>query len=146
MQRATSIFALVALLAASPLAAAEGAAPAATIESGAAEHLIRVVLALGAILALIFAATWVVRRMGYLQFGGNEDFRVVASLAVGQRERLIVVKVGEEQIVVGVAPGRISRIHRLDRPLPEPAREKGPVVPFAERLGQALGRGEGDKK
>ncbi len=124
---------------------AEEGVPAAlaktTIEPGATDQLLKVTLGLGVIVGLIFLIAWVVKRMGYMQFGGHDEFRVVSSLAVGQRERLIVVEVGGEQILVGVAPGRINKVHTLSTPIETAG--KGPQPPaaqFAGKLRQALNR------
>ncbi len=109
------------------------------IEPGSADQLIKVTLGLGLIVATIFLVAWLVKRMGYMQFGGSDQFRVVSSLVVGQRERLIIVEVGQEQIVVGVTPGRVSKLHTLARPIENPVRPQGqPGRSFADRLKQAL--------
>ncbi|WP_375058518.1 flagellar biosynthetic protein FliO [Zobellella sp. DQSA1] len=54
--------------------------------------------------------------------GGSRQLKVVATLAVGHRERLMVVQVGEEQWLLGVTPQQISGLGKLERPLvPEQA-------------------------
>jgi flagellar protein FliO/FliZ len=48
-------------------------------------------------------------------------FRVIASLQVGQRERVVVVQVGDRQVLLGVAPGRVGLIQELAEPLQDAA-------------------------
>ncbi len=108
------------------------------IEPGTTDQLLKVTLGLGVIVGLIFLVAWAVKRMGYMQFGGNDQFKVVSSLAVGQRERLIVVEVGKEQILVGVAPGRINKIHHLSEHIETANRAPAPATLFASKLKQAL--------
>jgi Flagellar biogenesis protein len=61
--------------------------------------------------------------------------RVLGGVAVGPRERLLLVEIGETWLVVGVAPGRVSAVHAMPRP--ENAGEVEATTqtsPFAHRL------------
>lgn len=49
--------------------------------------------------------------------GGSRQLRIVASLALGHRERLLVVQVGEEQWLLGVTAQQVSGLGKLDKPL-----------------------------
>jgi len=61
---------------------------------------------------------------------------------LGQRERVVIVEVAGTWLVLGVAPGQVSKLHEL----PAPAADAAPASPvdaplpgsFAERFGQAL--------
>jgi len=66
---------------------------------------------------LLLGARWFVRYGGAQGIAGG-SLRVVASLAVGQRERAVVVQVGDRQLLLGVAPGRVELLHELGAPLP----------------------------
>ena len=48
---------------------------------------------------------------------GSRQLRVVASLALGPRERLLVVQVGEEQWLLGVTAQQVSGLGKLDKAL-----------------------------
>jgi len=52
---------------------------------------------------------------------GDSGLQIVGSLAVGQRERLLVVQAGDEQMVLGVTAHQISKLHVLGKPLLNPA-------------------------
>jgi flagellar protein FliO/FliZ len=60
---------------------------------------------------------WVVRRMRIAgnRTGGAID--VLADVPLGQKERAVLLKVGGTQILLGVAPGRVSTLHVLAEPL-----------------------------
>jgi len=65
------------------------------------------------------------------------DCTVVRSLALGPRERLLVVRVGTKQLVVGVGSAAVSLLCELDEPLPQ-----GPAADqkFGEAIRKAVGR------
>lgn len=75
------------------------------------------------VIGLILVLGWLLRKLrlpGAL--GGSRQLRIVASLALGHRERLLVVQVGEEQWLLGVSAQQIASLGKLDQPLaPEQA-------------------------
>ncbi|KPJ89731.1 MAG: hypothetical protein AMJ53_15515 [Gammaproteobacteria bacterium SG8_11] len=79
--------------------------------------LIQVTLGLFVVLLIIAAAAWFTRRFGYFQSTVGGNMRIIGGLHLGTRERLVVVQVGEEQLLLGVAPGRVSTLHVLAKPL-----------------------------
>jgi flagellar protein FliO/FliZ len=42
---------------------------------------------------------------------------VIADIPLGAKERAVLLKVGQKQILVGVAPGRVNLLHVLEEPL-----------------------------
>ncbi|MGB1189004.1 MAG: flagellar biosynthetic protein FliO [Pseudomonadales bacterium] len=70
-----------------------------------------VVIGLILILAMLF------RRFGDQGLGAPGNMRVIGGLNVGQRERLVLVQVGEKQILLGVAPGSVHSVMTFDEPL-----------------------------
>jgi len=118
-------------LASGPALAGEGVGP------GAAESL-SVLMALLLVLALILGLAWLLRRSGLVASRAG-SLQVLASLPLGGRERAVLVQLGEEQWLLGVAPGSVRMLARLDRPLPEDAPETGG---FALRLRQRLAEGD----
>ncbi len=104
---------------------------------GSVEYLLKVTFGLSVVIALIFAIAWVFKRFGQLPLGGGEQFKVVASLVVGQRERLMVVEIGGEQVLIGVAPGQLVKLHDIKNPIEVLPRAAAGTV-FAEKLKQAL--------
>jgi len=103
------LFALVA----SPAFAATAPAPA-DVDAGG---LLRVCLSLAVVIALILAAGWVLRRLqgGGVRAGGN--LRCIESIAVGMKERVVLVQAGEKQMLLGVAPGNVRTLHVFDEPI-----------------------------
>ena len=76
-----------------------------------------VACALVIVLAAIFIVAWVVRRM---RLAGNRvagGLDILADVPLGQKERAVLLRVGNQQILLGVAPGRVNTLHILPEPL-----------------------------
>ena len=97
------------------------------------------VLGLLLVLGLIFGLAWLARRMpGMTGLRGNAGLRVVRSLALGTRERLVVVEVGGTQLLLGTGAGGTRLLHTLETPLVDDAPAQ--PTPFAQLLAQRLGK------
>lgn len=95
------------------------------------------VFALVFVIGLIVALAWLARRMPGFGSASNPALRIVGSLALGPRERLVVVAVGQTQLLLGVGAGGTRTLHTLEQPLPvtEPA-----TPAFAQLLAQHFGK------
>ena len=76
-----------------------------------------VVVGLLAVIALIFGLAWFVRKIGPGALAGGHSMRVVSVLGVGPREKVLLLDVGGHQILLGVAPGRVSHLRDFDEPV-----------------------------
>ena len=83
---------------------------------------------LAVVIALILGVAWLLR--GAQRFGvrGHGLLRIVASQALSTRERVVVVELADTWLVLGVAPGQVSRLARLARPA-SPASPASPTSP-----------------
>ncbi len=129
-----TLFAFVTLLV-TPFAIAAEAKPA-PVDPLSSETLFRVFGSLGLIIVAIFVLVWLLRRSGNLVRGRSGKMQVVDVLSLGQRERLVLVSVGEEQILLGVAPGRVQAVHTIDAPYYHPTTSASGGS-FAELLNRA---------
>ena len=95
------------------------AAPAAgsTASTVSAGGLASVTLALLAVLAAIFALAWLARRLRTFGSRAPGALEILASMPLGAKERAVLVQIGEAQILLGVAPGRVNTLHVLAQPL-----------------------------
>jgi flagellar protein FliO/FliZ len=75
--------------------------------------------------------------MGGFSVTGNGALKILGGLSMGSRERVVLMQVGEEQILIGVSPGRIQTLHVLDKPISVDDK-KNAESGFAERLSEAL--------
>jgi flagellar protein FliO/FliZ len=94
------------------------AAPQATaVPATGAGSFVQVTIALAIVLAAVFAAAWLMQRLR--SFGGGQagSIKVITSVALGAKERAVVVQVGRQQLLLGVAPGRVTTLHVMAEPL-----------------------------
>lgn len=116
-------------------------APVASVpDINVAGELLRVVLSLGAIVALIFAAGWLTRRMQSRQIGGGRRLRCIETLPISARERVMLIEADGKRLLVGVGSGGIRALHVYEGTVPvEATPAPAPLPPFAELLSR-LGR------
>ncbi|MDG1580325.1 flagellar biosynthetic protein FliO [Pseudomonas sp. GOM6] len=129
------------------LLAAEQSVPQATTPLASTDvgsQLVQLMLGLLVVVALIFALAWLLRRVQQIGPRGNQAIKLVASQALGPRDRLLLVQVGGEQILLGISAGRITPLHVLREPVSLGDAE--PATPeFAQRLMELLGKDQKDK-
>jgi flagellar protein FliO/FliZ len=132
------------VLAAEPVATA-AAAPA--VSSGVAGQLTQLVFGLLLVLGLIFFLAWLLRRVQQAgPAGKGQVIEIVGSRALGPRDRLMLVQVGNEQILLGLSPGTITALHVLKEPIEVPTTTEKATPEFAQHLLKILGKDQKDKK
>jgi flagellar protein FliO/FliZ len=70
-------------------------------------------LALAAVLAAVFAAAWVMRRLRGFGQRNAQVIQVVADVSLGGKERAVLLQIGTTKLLVGVAPGQVNTLHVL---------------------------------
>jgi len=141
-----AIAAFAALLASQAcLAAATPAATPATAPGSLGGQLAQMVFGLLLVVGLIFFLAWVLRRMQSTAVKGGQVIEIVGSRAIGPRDRLLLVQVGKEQILIGHTPGSIEALHVLAEPVEVPAGARQATPEFAQRLMELMGKDSKDK-
>ena len=95
--------------------------------------MIKITLSLLLVLAAIVAVAWLLKRMNVAQQGRGNLLKVISSVAVGQRERIVLIEINETWLLVGVGPGQIRTLHTLAKddsvsPLPEAGNQFGRML------------------
>ncbi len=135
------LFCLFCLLPATLSAAETEQLPKAAVrlsEPLGAGDVLQVFFALLFVLLLIGVAAWFLRRMSLGNFAGQGALRLLASVSVGQRERVVLVQAGETQILLGVAQGNVRTLHVFDKPVMPDSNTTAGTENFAERLAAVL--------
>ena len=108
-----------------------------------ASGLASVTFALLAVLAAIFAVAWIARRIRGIGNRVGNAIDVLADIPLGPKERAVLLKVGTEQVLIGVAPGRVNALHVLREPveIPKATTATTPAAAsFSALLKRSLGR------
>ena len=98
-------------------------------------YLMQLVLGLIVVVLCIIALAWFAKKMNNFQPLADDSLKMISTISMGTRERIVLLQVGEEQILIGVSPGRINKLHVLNKPI-----EK-----VVGNQGGATGKGFSDK-
>lgn len=112
--------------------AANAPAPTVGVPASGVSGLVSVAFSLVLILGIIIALAWVANRLRLTPRAASTGLRVLADVAVGAKERVVLLKVGDAQALVGVGPDGVRALSLLDRNVELPA-DTAPGA-FAERL------------
>nr|WP_256489043.1 flagellar biosynthetic protein FliO [Dyella lutea] len=86
---------------------------------------------------MIFAAGWLSKRLQARTVPGGRRIRCVETLAVGARDRVLLLEAHGKRLLVGAGPGGLRTLHVFDGELPPPEEAAPPAAPvpgFAELL------------
>ena len=73
--------------------------PATTLSTGS---VLQVILSLLLVLAAVLVVAWLLKRLNLPQQGAGRLLKVLSGVAVGQRERIVLVEIEDTWLVVGV--------------------------------------------
>jgi flagellar protein FliO/FliZ len=110
-----------------------------------AGNLLQVLLGLIVVLGLMAGAAWLLKRFGAMKTSAGSTVKIVGGVSVGTRERVVVVEVADQWIVVGVAPGRVNSLATMPRQEIASTTENTSTAPnFATWLKQTIDKRNGN--
>jgi flagellar protein FliO/FliZ len=112
MRLVALIFTLMAL----PALAQESAPAIAPSSLFTGDYLLQVLGSFVVVILLLVAVLVLLKRFNGVSTSMGGDMRVVSSVGVGQRERAVLLQVGEQQVLLGVGPGNVRALHVFDEP------------------------------
>jgi flagellar protein FliO/FliZ len=111
----------------------------ATMEPMSSPYLAKLTGGLLLVVVLIFVLAWVMKKFNLSQHSQNGLIRIIAGLPLGTRDRIVLLQVGEEQILLGLSPGRIQKLHTLSNPIIQ-EQEQVSTSAFAQKLDRIMGK------
>jgi flagellar biosynthetic protein FliO len=78
----------------------------------------KIAISLAAVLLLVVGLGWLFKKLT-LRLPGSQHIKVICSVPLGQRERLLVIEIQGKQRVIGVTPQSINMLFELEKSLPE---------------------------
>jgi flagellar protein FliO/FliZ len=89
-------------------------------------NLLQVIAAPAVVLTLIVSVSWLLYKVRSQKLGRAQLIRIESSMSVGTRERVVLIEVAGEWVLVGVTPGHISTLMRLSE---SPLHKTSPTEP-----------------
>jgi len=86
--------------------------PPAAMSSGS---ILQVIFSLLLVSAAVVLVAWILKRINLPQHAAGNLIKVQAAVAVGQRERIVLVEINDTWLVVGVAPGQVRTLHSMPK-------------------------------
>jgi flagellar protein FliO/FliZ len=111
---------LFTFIALSPLqVAADTLAAAGTSAQGNAMNTMTIMNVFGSliiVLGLLFGLAWLYKKL-QIKLPGSSHIKIISSVMLGPRERILVIEVQGKQRVLGVTANQINMLFELDQPL-----------------------------
>jgi flagellar protein FliO/FliZ len=86
-----------------------------TPDPASSGSLIQITLSLLLVVGLLIGLSVVFKKFGMNRITSQLPFKVIGAMAIGNNQRLMVIEVGEEWIVLGVTPQQITTITSMPR-------------------------------
>ncbi len=138
-QVARTVIAALLWLAAGPATAAGEGRPAPVPSPLSGGELLSMSMNLLLVIGAILLFGWVYTRSQGLRSARNGHFRVLAAQPLGAKEKVVLLQVGEQQVVVGVSPGGMNTLLVPEKPVAALNAAPGEGErSFAERLRAAV--------
>ena len=99
--------------------------------------LLETLLGLFLVLICIAFLAWLLRRTGRFNATANGQMKIIAGLSMGPRERVILLQVGEKQILVGVTAQQIQTLHVLEQNI-DTSNSNSSSSTFSEKFQQIM--------
>jgi len=101
-------------------------------------ELIRVVGGLLLVITIIVLLSWLLKRLNTSGFGVSKGFTILASMNVGTKEKIVLIKAGTRFLLLGVTPGSINTLHDFGEQLPAGFTACEPQKSFADLFRVAM--------
>jgi len=86
------------------------------------------------IVVLIYGLSWFVKRFSQGGFMQNPSMKIVSTMPLGTRERLLLVDIGGKQLLLGVTATQINTLHVFDEPVVLAEKPQPIVSDFSQKL------------
>lgn len=67
------------------------------------------------IVGLLAGTAWLARKVSGGKGFGHGGMRVIGGVALGPRERIVLVEIGDTWLVIGIVPGQIRTLHKIPK-------------------------------
>lgn len=103
-------------------------------KTSSASQLANLIGGLALIVVLIYGLSWFVKRFSQGGFLHNPAMKIVSSMSLGTRERLMLVDVGGKQLLLGVTATQINTLHVFEEPVVQTEKTQPATSDFSQKL------------
>ena len=107
----------VQLIAAEDKAATVSKAASTLNDPMSGSYLVQLVAGLFIVVLCIVVLAFFAKKMKHFNPLADGSLKVIGGLSMGSRERVALLQVGDQQLLIGIAPGRINTLHVLETPI-----------------------------
>lgn len=115
------------------------------VDPVSSSYMLKLTAGLVLVVGLVFFLAWLVKKTQLVQGSNSGLIKIVSAISVGQRERIALIQVGEEQILVGLTPGRIDKLHKLEKTLSVDNAAVPATNAFQQKFQQLINKGKSDE-
>lgn len=108
--------------------ASESVEPMSVFSTGAASAVGQTLFWLLVVIGLILLLAFLAKRVGGIQLQNAGAIKILSMMPVGNKERIALIQVGNKQLLIGIAPGRVNTLLVLEEPIGKTALESGNVA------------------
>ncbi len=81
------------------------------------DYIVQVLLSLLLVVGVIVLLSYLVKRLNLQSRAGSGAVRIISVVSIGAKDKLLLVEVGEEQLLLGSSPGNVQKLHLLEKPI-----------------------------
>lgn len=82
-------------------------------------ELIKILTGLFFVIFIIVLLSWLVKRFNVVQLSTSRGFEAVATMTLGPKEKITLLKVGSRYLLIGVGSGAINTLYDFGEQLPD---------------------------
>ena len=97
--------------------AAEATATAAPVSLSGSNSVLQMLLGLFMVIAIIIGLSLAVKKFNMFPTGAPGAIKIISGLALSNKDRILLLQVGDEQILVSASPGQVRKVHKLRNPV-----------------------------
>lgn len=101
------------LLTALPLYASEAVTNSEFDGRAGFDTMLQILFALLCVILLMVFLSVLIRKYNILPNGSSNQIKVISGLSLNNKDKLLLVQVGAEHLLIGASPGNISKLHTL---------------------------------
>ncbi|MGI1677444.1 MAG: flagellar biosynthetic protein FliO [Cellvibrionaceae bacterium] len=90
---------------------AESVRPISSANNG---YIFQVFVGLIIIIAMIFGVAALAKRFGAGTMLNNQHLKIVSTLSLGQKEKIVIIEAGEQQLLLGITSQQVTNLHTFD--------------------------------